>query len=81
MRLWMNHVIAYQPAKADFEEWVAKISQNLLKDIEKAAESGDMPKLSALAMEMKVYKKIGSMFSAERREAQAAQDYNNQTKE
>ena len=71
MRPWQEYLLNYGPATEDFLAWIEEAKANLIRQIEDAATSGDSAKITPLANELTVYKKIGDRFRAEFRERQS----------
>lgn len=71
MRSWMHYLISYPEGYADFVQWLGEIKRNLVKDITKEAQSGDLKKLQALSIKLSIYEEIQRRIEAEFREHQS----------
>lgn len=71
MRPWQEYLLNYGPATEDFLAWIEEAKSNIIRQIEEAAQSGDSAKITPLANELTVYKRIGDRFRAEFRERQS----------
>ena len=71
MRRWIEYIMGFEPAHADFIAHLEEQKQEITRDIVKCSNKGEFDKIAPLAIKLGVYAEMQTRFQAEFRERQA----------